>query len=160
MSRKSSLSNPVIEPSSIILITGANGLIGSHCVDQAIAAGYKVRGTVRGFQRCQWIVSHFEGKYDRGCIELFPVPNVYADNYLNEAVKGISSVIHTVPVGFDHTIISAVPTVSHEIKTVSEALKSASKELSVKTFVLTTSVWAAHPCLGQRTIHFQASYIQ
>jgi nucleoside-diphosphate-sugar epimerase len=146
MSRNPGISNPVIEPGSTILVTGANGLIGSHCVDQAIAAGYKVRATVREIKRCEWLISHFEDKYGKGCIELFEVPDVYAENYLDNAVKGVSSVIHTVPVHFDFMVTSAEPSVAQEIKTLVGALNSASKEPLVKTFALTTSVWAAHPC--------------
>ncbi len=32
---------------SEVLVTGAGGFLGSHCVQQLLAAGYSVRGTVR-----------------------------------------------------------------------------------------------------------------
>lgn len=43
----SSIESPAIERGSALLVTGANGYIGSHVVDQLLAAGYRVRGTAR-----------------------------------------------------------------------------------------------------------------
>jgi uncharacterized protein YbjT (DUF2867 family) len=40
-----------LEHGSLILVTGVNGLLGSHVADQLLHAGYKVRGSVRDPQR-------------------------------------------------------------------------------------------------------------
>ncbi len=32
---------------SVVLVTGASGYLATHCVQQLLNAGYKVRGTVR-----------------------------------------------------------------------------------------------------------------
>ena len=34
-----------------VLVTGASGFIGLHCVDQLLSQGYEVRGTVRSLSR-------------------------------------------------------------------------------------------------------------
>lgn len=48
---------------SKILVTGANGFIASHVVDQFLAAGYKVRGTVRSLEKGDWVRDFFEKRY-------------------------------------------------------------------------------------------------
>ncbi|KAK8074014.1 aldehyde reductase [Apiospora phragmitis] len=48
---------------SLILVTAANGLIASHVADQLLAAGYRVRGTVRNVERCAWMASLFGRVY-------------------------------------------------------------------------------------------------
>lgn len=35
----------------LVLVTGGSGFIGSHCILQLLAAGYKVRTTVRSLKR-------------------------------------------------------------------------------------------------------------
>jgi len=44
--------NPVLPPGSLILVTGASGYIESHVVNEALLAGYRVRGTARTRDRC------------------------------------------------------------------------------------------------------------
>ena len=34
-----------------VLVTGASGFIGLHCIDQLLSQGYEVRGTVRSLSR-------------------------------------------------------------------------------------------------------------
>ena len=36
---------------STVLVTGGSGFIGSHCILQLLAAGYRVRTTVRSLGR-------------------------------------------------------------------------------------------------------------
>lgn len=141
------IDNPAIEPGSLILVTGANGLISTHCVDQTLASGFKVRGTVRNTQRCTWVSEHFTKLYGPGVFELYQVPDVYSPGYLDEAVKGCSAIIHTVPTQPDFGATDPLPATIKEINTVVYALEAAAKEQSIKRFVLTTSAWCAgeHP---------------
>jgi nucleoside-diphosphate-sugar epimerase len=143
MAEKPTFSNPVIPAGSLILITGANGLISSHCVDQALAAGYKVRGSVRDVNRCSWMNGFFEKRYGPGLFELVEISDVFKDGYLDDAVKGVAAIIHTVPTNISFMEKEPEPATSNEVKTVISALESAKKEPSVKRFVLTSSAWAA-----------------
>ena len=52
-----------IPPDSLILVTGANSLIGSHVADQLLLAGYRVRGTARSMSKAAWLKELFDGKY-------------------------------------------------------------------------------------------------
>ena len=82
-------SNPTIEPGSLVLVTGVNGLIASHIADQFLALNYKVRGTVRDAVKSAWVTDLFEQKYGPGKFELVVVKDLTAVGAFDSAVKGI-----------------------------------------------------------------------
>ena len=77
-----------IPEGSLVLITGANGYIGSHAVDQFLAAGYKVRGTVRSESKGVWVKELFDKKYGPNRFELAIVPNMDKEGAFDDALKG------------------------------------------------------------------------
>lgn len=79
---------------SLVLVTGANGYIGSHVVDQLLNAGYKVRGTIRS--RKPWLEELFEKKYGKGRFETTIVPAMEAPGAFDEAAKDVAGVVHVV----------------------------------------------------------------
>lgn len=90
------IENPVIPKGSIAVITGANGYIASHIVDQFLQHGYRVRGTVRNPKKSAWLVPHFEKKYGAGKFELHVVPDMQVDGAYDEAIKGEYSAPHSI----------------------------------------------------------------
>lgn len=82
---------------SLILVTGANGYIGSHVVDQLLALGYKVRGTVR--DKKPWLDEFFEKKYGKGKFESVAVPAIEAAGAFSNVAEGTSGVVHVVSYG-------------------------------------------------------------
>lgn len=83
-----SIENPAIPKGATVLVTGANGLLGSHIADQFLEYGYNVRGTVRDTEKNAWLAQLFEKNHGPGRFELFKVPDMTAEGAYNEAVKG------------------------------------------------------------------------
>lgn len=128
---------------SIILVTGASGFIGSHVVQEALNAGYKVVGTARSDEKAENTKKIFNNNpnYSTTIVKDFQHEGAF-----DEAVQGVDSVIHVASdTSFDPDPNKVVkPTVAGVLS----ILRSAAKSPSVKRFVLTSSSTAAllpHP---------------
>lgn len=84
-------SNTAIPPNSWVLVTGVNGFIASHVADQCLAAGYRVRGTVRDTAKAHWANDFFEKRYGKNVFEAVVVEDMAHDGAFEEAVKGKSA---------------------------------------------------------------------
>lgn len=84
----SPLNNAVIPKGSLVLVTGANGLMGSHVAKQFLEYGYKVRGTVRDTTKFSWLLELFQNDYGKDSFELVQVDDLAAKGAFDEAVKG------------------------------------------------------------------------
>lgn len=80
---------PVLESGSLVLVTGANGYIGSHVADQLIQAGYRVRGTARDASKVAWLKEMFDQKYGPGKFESVVVEDMAKAGAYDEACKGV-----------------------------------------------------------------------
>lgn len=119
---------------SLMLVTGASGYIGSHVVNEALEAGYKVRGTARSQEKCESTKKTFNNNpnYSTAMVADFQVESVF-----DEAMKGCDAVIH---VASDMTF-GANPNkvVTPVVAGTKSILRSAAKQSSVKRLVLTSS---------------------
>ncbi|KAI0020016.1 NAD(P)-binding protein [Xylariomycetidae sp. FL0641] len=150
---KPALTNPRIPPDSLVLVTGANGLLGSHAVDQLLAAGYRVRGSVRDPARCAWLRRHADARHGPGRLELARVPDLAAPGAWDAAVRGVAGVVAVAGGhGLDTADVDAA--VAAELPAFVGLLEAAAREgggggggssssSSVKAFVHTGSAWAA-----------------
>ncbi|KAB2574784.1 NAD-dependent epimerase/dehydratase [Lasiodiplodia theobromae] len=137
----SPLANPAIPKGSTVLVTGVNGLIGSHVADKFLQSGYKVRGTVRDTKKNAWMSEFFDEKYGKGNFELVSVPDMAVEGAFDEAKKGVAAFVHVASnVSFDSNPQNVIPTV---VNGALVAAKAAASEPSIKRFVLTSSTWAA-----------------
>lgn len=128
-------------PNSLVVVTGANGLVGSHVTDQLLQSGYRVRGSVRSLTKAGWMSDFFSHKYGPGTFDLVQVPDMAAPGAFNEAIKGAAGFIHVAtPVMQLLDPNEAVPMV---INGVINALAAAATEPAVKRVVITSSSVAA-----------------
>ncbi|KAF7977695.1 hypothetical protein HWV62_2950 [Athelia sp. TMB] len=122
------------------------GFLGSHIVDNLLAYGFKVRGTARSASKLAALSSYWEKKYGQGTFETAVVENMEVEGAFEDALQGVSGVVH-VAASISPLIDSSPKDPSRVIDPVVNGtryiLRSAAAEASVKSFVLTSSSFAA-----------------
>lgn len=78
----------VVHPGATVFVTGVNGLIGSHIVDQLLKRGYHVRGAVRDAAKTKWLADYFHEKYESAKFELVEVPDMTVEGCYDSVVDG------------------------------------------------------------------------
>lgn len=125
-----------------VLVTGASGFIAGHCIEQLLARGYRVRGTVRSLASADK-VAHLRALpgAGEGALELWEA-NLEDDTGWGEAVAGCAYVLHVAS-----PFPSAKP--KHESELVEPAVQGTRRVLSacaasggVKRVVMTSSLAA------------------
>ncbi|KAF8201181.1 hypothetical protein K438DRAFT_1821528 [Mycena galopus ATCC 62051] len=126
-----------IPKGSLILVTGATGLIGSAVVDAAIARGYKVRGVTRSVLKAAQFAQHLEDKYGKGSFELVEVKDFSVPGAYDKALNGVAGVLH---LATDSSLSPSYDVVvGGVVDSTLGLMKAAAKVPSVKSFVLTSS---------------------
>lgn len=130
-----------IQKGDTVLVTGATGYIGNHVVEQLVADGYRVRGTSRNASKAQFLIDYIDKKFGKGKLEVVDVPDMIDEHAYDEAVKGVSGIVHLATV----VTFSAVPdeVIPPSVKAALNILKSATTEPKVKSLVFTSSSTAA-----------------
>ena len=121
-----------------VLVTGASGFIALHCIDQLLAEGYEVRGTVRSLSRRTEIADALmQNGRDVSKLSLYEADLTKSDGW-DEAVNGCDYILHVaspfilgVPKHEDDLIKPAVSGVDFVVK--------AAIKYKVKRVVLTSS---------------------
>ncbi|RFU28120.1 hypothetical protein B7463_g8231, partial [Scytalidium lignicola] len=81
--------------SQTILVTGASGFVASHIISTFLKAGYNVRGTLRSPSAIPSILAA-QGLDEQSTRLTFSiVPDMSAPHAFDEAVKGVSAIMHT-----------------------------------------------------------------
>lgn len=88
MSVSKELEGAVLPRGSLILVTGANGFVGLHIVDQFLRNGYRVRGTVRDTPKSAWVTEYFQQEYGSGKFELVEIKDLSNVAALTSALEG------------------------------------------------------------------------
>jgi nucleoside-diphosphate-sugar epimerase len=133
--------NEAIPRGSWILLSGATGYIGSQIILYLLKRGYKVRGTVRDIKGSAWVTEELFPAYAAsGSFELVEVNDIASAGAFDEAIKGMSGVIHLATIGTMSPNPNEV--IPQTVQAALNALEAAVKEPKVKSFVFTTSLVA------------------
>ncbi|KAJ5674327.1 uncharacterized protein N7477_004261 [Penicillium maclennaniae] len=124
---------------ALILVTGANGFIASHVIDQLLQIGYRVRGTVRSEK--PWLEEHFRQVYGPERYHNVIVTAMEEDDAFREAMEDVSGVVHVASdMSYDPRPDLVVP---RAVAGTMNVLEAAQEEGTVKRVVLTSSSTAA-----------------
>ncbi|KAL3473781.1 hypothetical protein BJX99DRAFT_272086 [Aspergillus californicus] len=129
---------------SLVLITGATGLIGFRVLLETLRKGYQVRFTARSEEKAQKVLSRavIQSLSAADRLSYVIVPDSNTDGAYDEALQGVSYVLHVgspVPVpGYDPLTQVYQPTVLG----VADLLQSALTIPTLKRIVITSSVVA------------------
>jgi dihydroflavonol-4-reductase len=123
----------------LVLVTGGSGFIGAHCILQLLAAGYRVRTTVRSLRREADVLAMLKvGGAAPGAALTFAAADLLQDKGWAEAVAACDYVLHvaspfpaSVPKDEDELIVPA--------REGSLRVLRASRDAGVKRVVLTSS---------------------
>jgi nucleoside-diphosphate-sugar epimerase len=153
-----------LDPKATVLVTGANGFIGSTIVDILLSEGYNVRGTVRT-QR-PWLQELFDERHGSGRFESVVVSDLSVHEKVKNVLEGAQGVIHVVSTPHSTQIavyrrsdfkVSQASDLSfkHDAETSINATKAhthavllaAASVPTVRSFVLTSSASATYTCM-------------
>ncbi|KAF2101525.1 NAD(P)-binding protein [Rhizodiscina lignyota] len=133
----------------LVLITGGSGMIGFRVVVEALLAGYSVRAAVRSDAKAKSISSTktIQEINPGSRLEFVHIPDIVADGAYDEAVKGVSGIIHVAsPLFAGHSAdLYEEMLIKPAIKATTNILDAAKKERSVKRVVITSSLFGTIP---------------
>ncbi|WP_296680498.1 aldehyde reductase [Novosphingobium sp.] len=142
---------PIVMPSDagdigpLVLVTGASGFLGAHCVQQLLEAGYRVRGTLRSLndEQKNAHVRALGGASGGGRLELAQADLLHPQSW-RDAVAGCDYVLHVaspfpaaIPDDSDIVIRPAVDGTLNVLRAI-----ASDKGRTVKRVVLTSSIAA------------------
>ncbi|NCW11066.1 MAG: NAD-dependent epimerase/dehydratase family protein, partial [Proteobacteria bacterium] len=139
-----------------VLVTGATGYIGLHCIHQLLNQGYAVNGSVRSPERKDEIVNALHGhNTSTENLSLYTL-NLTEDAGWDEAMEGCDFLLHVAsPISLERTDEDYF--VQPAIDGVKRALSFA-KKYNVKKVVLTSSVAAIFDSLEKKDVYDESDW--
>ncbi|KAI1173631.1 putative cinnamoyl-CoA reductase [Nemania sp. FL0916] len=137
------------DPAPRLLLTGGTGFIGFQVLLMALAEGWKVRMAVRSIAASAWIMKHPKvvalGLTDDDSLSFAEVPDICTPNAYDEAVLGVSHVIHLASPLPSRSLEPVKGIYEPNIKSVAAMLSATRKNPLLKKLVITSSVFGNSP---------------
>lgn len=101
----------------LVLVTGGSGHLGFRVIISALDAGYKVRAAVRSEFKADLIKAAPSVQAHLDKLTFVIVPDILADGAYDEAVKGVSYILHSAsPIAFPVSIyLFSFPEANHTL---------------------------------------------
>lgn len=136
--------------SELVLLTGSSGHVGYATLIAVLKKGYRVRATVRSQDKADLVKSTASTQPYLSQLEFAEVKDITADGAFDQAVHGVSAVVHVAsPLMNKYTHDAENQLIKPAVKGTTGILFSALKEKSVKRVVITSSLVAVSPFNGQ-----------
>lgn len=139
-----------------VLVTGATGFIGLHCIHQLLNQGYAVNGSVRSPDRKNEIIEALQ-KHNTSTenLNLFTF-NLIEDDGWDEGMEGCDYLLHVAsPIALENHNEDFF--VKPAVEGVKRALKFAKKH-NIKKVVLTSSVAAIFDSIEEKTYYDESDW--
>ncbi|KAG0650475.1 Ketoreductase [Hyphodiscus hymeniophilus] len=148
-----------------VLLTGANGFVGSHVLEQLLSRGFSVRAVIRSQSKAAQVLADFPTA--GSALDFGIVPDITTPGAFDEVVKStppFDTVIHTASPFLYRVISSNLEFLEPAVKGTSEILKSIKAHApTVKRVVLTSSCaavvdFAANPTASPQKIYTEEDW--
>ena len=139
-----------------VLVTGATGYIGLHCIHQLLNQGYAVNGSVRSPERRDEIVNALQShNTSTENLNLYTL-NLTEDSGWDKAMEGCDFLLHVAsPISLERT--DEAYFIQPAIDGVKRALSFAKKH-NIKKVVLTSSVAAIFDSLEKKDVYDESDW--
>ena len=124
-----------------VLVTGASGYIGLHCISQLLKEGYSVRASLRSMDRKKEVQEALSDSIKNDESLEFCELDLMRDDGWDEAVKGCSYVLHVASPVYAKNMKDEDSFIQPAKEGLLRALKPAVK-YKIKRFVMTSSIAA------------------
>ena len=131
-----------IEKGALVCVTGANGFVASYVIRDLLAAGYRVRGTVRDPSN-KAKTAHLQALEGSANLELVAA-DLMQDGSFDAAMSGCDAAIHCAAAVFFAAKDPQKDLVDPSVQGTLNALRAAQKSGSIQRFVHTSSVAAIY----------------
>src|SRR5579862_2761661 len=129
-----------------VLLTGGNGFIGAHILDQLLARGVSVRCVVRSQEKAEQVRADHGGGGGGDALDFFVAPDITAAGAFDEAVKSerpFDTVIHTASPFLFAAVTHNVEFLEPAVRGTTELLRAAQAFAPRVRRVIVTSSFAA-----------------
>ncbi|KAH9908160.1 putative cinnamoyl-CoA reductase [Xylariomycetidae sp. FL2044] len=134
--------------SRTLLLTGGTGLIGFRVLLNALREGWTVRAAVRSASKADYLAKHplvVDAVGTTNKLSFVEVPDICADNAYDEAIKGVTHIIHLASPIPSPELDLITGIYEPNVKSIMTMLESTIKSPSLQKLVFTTSAYANTP---------------